>query len=155
MVAIGSLISEIVSKIRLSIVATRVSFSPYGWVLLWEDQALGIWYIAGIWPIDLRYARVCQQSWFTLLLRKRNIVSPGVTPRSSSFEGDSGLGFGVSGEEVYVGSGVDREGVFRVYLPERSYVGNSKVLFERDLLVSREGGWFWPLVSFQHYADWP
>ena len=50
------------------------------------------------------------------------------------------LGFGVSGEEVYIGSGVDQEGNFRVYLPERSYIGNSKVLCERDLLASREGG---------------
>ena len=50
------------------------------------------------------------------------------------------LGFGVSGEEVYIGSGVDQEGNFGVYIPERLYVGNSKVLCERDLLVSREGG---------------
>ena len=50
------------------------------------------------------------------------------------------LGFGVSGEEVYIGLGVDQEGNFRVYLPERLYVGNSKVLCERDLLVSCEGG---------------
>ena len=50
------------------------------------------------------------------------------------------LGFGVSSEEVYIGSGVDQEGNFRVYLPEGSYVGNSNVLCERDLLVSREGG---------------
>ena len=41
---------------------------------------------------------------------------------------------------MYIGSGVDQEGNFGVYLPERSYVRNSKVLFERDLLVSREGG---------------
>ena len=58
------------------------------------------------------------------------------------------LGFGVSGEEVYVGSRVDQEGNFGVYLPEGSYVGNSKGLFERDLLVSHEGHWFWLLVSF-------
>ena len=58
------------------------------------------------------------------------------------------LGFGVSGEEVYIGSRVDREGNFRVYLPEISYVGNSKVLCERYLLVSHEGGIFWLLVSF-------
>ena len=44
------------------------------------------------------------------------------------------------GEEVYVGSGVDQEGKFGVYLPEVSYVGNAKGLFESDLLVSREGG---------------
>ena len=41
---------------------------------------------------------------------------------------------------MYIGSGVDWEGNSGVYLSERSYVGNSKVLFERDLLVSREGG---------------
>jgi hypothetical protein len=63
-----------------------------------------------------------------------------VTPQSSSYEGDSGLGFGVSGEEVYVGPGVDREGKFEVYLPEGSYVGNAKGLFESDLFVSCEGG---------------
>jgi hypothetical protein len=50
------------------------------------------------------------------------------------------LGFGVLGEAVYIGSGVDREGNFGVYLLEISYVGNSKVLCERDLLVSCEGG---------------
>ena len=46
------------------------------------------------------------------------------------------LGFGVLGEEVYVGSGVDWEGNFGVYLPEGLYVGNSTGLFERYLLVS-------------------
>ena len=50
------------------------------------------------------------------------------------------LGFEESGEEVYIGSGVDRKGNFRVYLPKRSYVGNYKVLSKRDLLVSSEGG---------------
>jgi hypothetical protein len=50
------------------------------------------------------------------------------------------LGFGVSGEEVYVGSGVDQEGNFGVYLLEGSNVGNSKVFCERDLLFSHEGG---------------
>lgn len=58
------------------------------------------------------------------------------------------LGFGVLGKEVYIGSIIDQEGNFGVYLPERSYVGNSKVLCERDLLVSCESGWFRPLVSF-------
>ena len=70
----------------------------------------------------------------------RNTGSSGVTPQSSSFEGDSGLGFGVSSEEVYVGSGVDQEGKFRVYLPKGSYVGKDKGLFEKDLLVSHKGG---------------
>jgi hypothetical protein len=50
------------------------------------------------------------------------------------------LGFGVLGKEVYIGSIIDQEGNFGVYLPERSYVGNSKVLCERDLLVSCESG---------------
>ena len=48
----------------------------------------------------------------------RIIGSFGVTPQSSSFEEDSGLGFGVSGEEVYVGSGIVGEGKFGVYLLE-------------------------------------
>ena len=43
---------------------------------------------------------------------------------------------------------LDREGNFGVYLPEGSYVGNAKGLFESDFLVSREGGGFWPFVSF-------
>ena len=70
----------------------------------------------------------------------RNTGSSGVTPRRSSFEEESGLGFGVSGEEVYVGSGEDREGKFGLYLPEGLYVGNAKGLFESDLLISCEGG---------------
>ena len=74
-----------------------------------------------------------------MLFGTRNTGSSGVTPRSSSFEGDSVLGFGVSGEELYIGSKVDREGNFGVYLPKGSYVGNSKVLCERDLLVSCKG----------------
>ena len=44
------------------------------------------------------------------------------------------LGFGVLGEEVYVGSGVDLEGNLGVYLSEGSYVGNAKGLLESDLL---------------------
>ena len=58
------------------------------------------------------------------MLGTRNTGSSGVTPRISSFGGDSMLGFGVSVEEVYIGSGVDWEGTFRVYLPEILYVGN-------------------------------
>ena len=58
------------------------------------------------------------------------------------------LGFVVSDEEVYIGSGVDQKGNFGVYLLEGLYVGNSKVLCERDHLVSCKGGLFWPLVSF-------
>ena len=50
------------------------------------------------------------------------------------------LGFGVLGEEVYVGTGVDREGKLGVYHPEGLYVGNAKGLFERDLLFSPESG---------------
>ena len=41
---------------------------------------------------------------------------------------------------MYEGSRVDREGKFGVYIREGSYVGNSKGLFESDLLVSCEGG---------------
>ena len=41
---------------------------------------------------------------------------------------------------MYIGLGVDQEGNFGVYLPEGLYVGNSKGLFERDILVSCEGG---------------
>ena len=44
------------------------------------------------------------------------------------------------GEEVYVGSGVDQNGNFGVYLPKGLYVGNIKGLFGSDLLVSCEGG---------------
>ena len=69
----------------------------------------------------------------------RNTGSSGVTPRSSSFEEYSRLGFGLSGEEVYVGSRVDQEGKLGVYLPEGSYVGNAKGLFENDFLVSCKG----------------
>ena len=74
------------------------------------------------------------------MLGTRNTGSSGITPPSSLFEGASRLGFGVSGEEVYVGLGVDREGKFGVYLPKGSYVGNYKVLCAIDLLVSCEGG---------------
>ena len=66
--------------------------------------------------------------------------SSGVTPQISSFEEESGLGMGVLGEEVYVGSRVDQEGMCGVYLPEGSYLGNAKGLFKSDLLVSSEGG---------------
>ena len=45
----GWRISEIVSIIRSSMLDVRVSSSSYGWVLLWENQDLGIWYIIGIW----------------------------------------------------------------------------------------------------------
>ena len=42
------------------------------------------------------------------------------------FKEESGLGLGVSGEEVYVGSGVDWEGMCGEYHPEGSNVVNSK-----------------------------
>ena len=54
--------SEIVSIIRSSMLDVRVSPSSYGWVLLWENWDLGIWYIIGIWQRDLRYARVWRRS---------------------------------------------------------------------------------------------
>ncbi|CAF4405382.1 unnamed protein product [Adineta steineri] len=69
-----------------------------------------------------------------------NTISSAITPQSSSFEEDSMLGFGVSDEEVYVGSGVDQQGKLGGYLLEGSYVGNAKGLFENDFLVSHEGG---------------
>ena len=65
------------------------------------------------------------------------------------------LGFGVSGEEVYIGSGVYREGNFGVYLPKGSYVGNSKVLCERDFWFHTKVVDFGRLYLFQYYTDWP
>ena len=58
------------------------------------------------------------------------------------------LRLGVSGEEVYVGARVDQEGMCGEYLPKGSCVGNSKGLFESELLTSHEGGRFWALVFF-------
>ena len=75
-----------------------------------------------------------------MLFGTRNTGSSSVIPQSSSFKEESGLGFRVSSEEAYAGSGVDREGKFGVYLLKGSYVGNAKGLFESDFLVSHEGG---------------
>lgn len=54
----------------------------------------------------------------------------------------------VSGEEVYVGSGVDWEEMCRDYLPKGLNVGNSRGLFQSEFVTSQEGGLFWPLVLF-------
>ena len=50
----GRQISEIVSIIISLMLEIRVSPSLYGWVLLRETQDIGICYIIGIWPRDLR-----------------------------------------------------------------------------------------------------
>ena len=94
----GWWILEIVSIIRSSMLDVRVSPSPYGWVLLCENQDLGNWYIIGIWPRDLRYARVWWKSWLTLVLGIRYQVSLEETPLISLFEEESWCG--ILGEEV-------------------------------------------------------
>ena len=94
----GWRISEIVSIIRSSMLDVRVSPSLYGWVLLWENRDLGIWYIIGIWPRDLRYAQVWWGSWLTLVLGIRYKVFSEETPWNYSFEEESWCG--ISGEEV-------------------------------------------------------
>ena len=76
----------------------RVSPSPYGWVLLWENRVLGIRYIIGIWPRDLRYSQVWRWSWLTLVLGITYKGSSTEKPWISSFEEESLLG--ISGEEV-------------------------------------------------------
>ena len=75
-----------------------------------------------------------------MLFGIRNIGSSSITPRGSLFKEESRLGLGVSGEEVYVGSRVVWEGMCGEYLPEGSNVGNSRGLFESELLTSCEGG---------------
>ena len=47
---------------------------------------------------------------------------------------------GVWGEEVYVGSIVDWEGMCGEYHVEGSNVGNSRGLLESEFVTSREGG---------------
>ena len=47
---------------------------------------------------------------------------------------------GVSGEEVYVGSGVDWEGMCGEYHPKGSNDGNSRGLLESEFVTSHEGG---------------
>ena len=91
----GWRILEIVSIIRLSMLYVRVSPSPYGWVLLWENQDLGIWYIIGILPRDLRYARVWWRRWLTSVLEIRYKGSSEETPWSSLFEEESWFGISV------------------------------------------------------------
>ncbi|CAF4451667.1 unnamed protein product, partial [Adineta steineri] len=69
-----------------------------------------------------------------------NTGSSNVTLRCSSFKEEYGFGLGVSGEEVYVGSGVDWEGTCGEYHLEGSNVGNSIGLLESEFVTSREGG---------------
>ena len=54
----------------------------------------------------------------------RYIGSSGVTSRNSLFKEESRFGSGVSGEEVYVISGVDWEGIYGEYRSEGSKVRN-------------------------------
>ena len=83
---------------------------------------------------------MCQQSLFTSLFGIRNTGSSDVTPQISSFKEGSGFGLGVLGEEVYVGSGVDWDGMCGEYHPEGLNVGNSRGLLESEFLTSYEGG---------------
>ena len=72
----------------------------------------------------------------------------GVTPQTSSFKEEYGFGSRVSGEEVYVGLGVDWEGICGEYLLEGSIVGKSRGLSETESITSHEGGLFGHLCSF-------
>ena len=74
--------------------------------------------------------------------------SSGLTPWSSSFKYGSRFGLGVSGEEVYLGLGVDWEEIWVEYHPEGSKVGNSRGLLESESVTSCEGGLLWFLVFF-------
>ena len=49
---------------------------------------------------------------------------------------------------MYVVSGVDWEGMWAEYLPEKSKLGNSRGLLETKSLTSCDGGWFGKLVFF-------
>ena len=98
MFVMGWWISEIVSIIRSLMLYVRVLPSLYGWVLLWETQYLGILYIIGIWPRDLRYDRVCRRSWLTIVFGTRYKGSLEETPWSYLFEEESWGG--ISGEEM-------------------------------------------------------
>lgn len=57
-----------------------------------------------------------------------------------SFKEGFVFGLGVSSEEVYVGSGVDWEGMCGEYILEASKVENSRALLESESLTSRKGG---------------
>ena len=73
---------------------------------------------------------MCRQTWFTSLFEICDRGSSSVTIWSSSIKEESGLGLEVSGEELYVGSRVDWEGMCGEYLPEGLNVGNSRGLFK-------------------------
>ena len=64
------------------------------------------------------------------------------------FKQESGFGLEVSGEEVYVGSVVDWEGMCGEYRMEGSNVANSIGLLESEFVTSHEAGGFWMLVFF-------
>ena len=76
----------------------------------------------------------------SLLFGIRYTGSSGITPRSSSFKEGSRFGLGVSGEEVYVISWVDWEGIWVEYHSKGSKVGNSRGLLESEPSTSRGGG---------------
>ena len=75
-----------------------------------------------------------------MLFGIRNTGSSSVTPKNSSFKEESEFRLGVSGEEVYVGSGMVWEGMCGEYLPEGSNVGNSRGLLENDFVTLHEDG---------------
>ena len=91
---------------------------------------------------------MCRRSWLTLLFEIQNTGSFGVTPQRSPFKEGFGFGLGVSGEEIYVRSMVDLEGIWVEYHLEGLNVGYSRGLLESEFVTSCEGGWFWPLVFF-------
>ena len=123
----------------------RVSLSSYSWVLLWENRDLGIWYIIGIWPRDLRYARVWWQSWLNSVLGIRYKGSSKQIPWSSSFKEESWCG--ISDEEVWDGSRVGCVGFSGGYRSvnwdEIKSYDNSKDFFEAvaKSFISHECGW--------------
>ena len=71
-----------------------------------------------------------------------------VTLWISSFNEESWFGLRVSGEEVYLGSRVDWEGICGEYLPEGLKGGNPRGFFETKSFTSHDGGWFQPLEFF-------
>ena len=123
----------------------RVSLSLDVWVLLWENRDLGIWYIIGIWPRDLRHARVWWQSWLTSVLGIRYKGSSKETHRISSFEEDSW--YGILDEDMWDGSRVGCVGISKGYhmivWDEIKSYGTSKILFESldGSSTSCECGW--------------
>ena len=70
----------------------------------------------------------------------RNTCSSDVTLRGSSTKEESSFGLEVSGEEVYVGLGVEWEEMCEEYIPKGSNVGNPRGLFESEFITLREGG---------------